>query len=263
MYKKESIFDKAMNRDQKEWLVGFKNLDKEQNVYVRMQKQMADENQDVFDTEYIGKYQSDFTGMTTGITGVWGTAQGLMTAAGVSGETQRLASMASYGMQGIGLIQKLAKSHILTDAYRAAAAAYAWMVELLPPPAGEIAGAAAAAITFAAISAYGVLGGDTSGIASSAGGDYQVGGTGPRFVHKDETILPVWAAESWRDIVSRGDTGNRPGENGGGLHIGAIHIDARGADKDIDWRHVVNREIIPVLDEALKRRGLQKIGGGR
>jgi hypothetical protein len=71
-------------------------------------------------------------------------------------------------------------------------------------------------VTFAAISAYALFGGDTKGIASSAGGDFQVGLTGPRNVHQGETILPVWAAESWRDIVSRENTGGRPGENGGG-----------------------------------------------
>jgi len=31
-----------------------------------------------------------------------------------------------------------------------------------------------------------------------------VGNTGLRLLHQDETVLPAWAAEGWRDIVKKG-----------------------------------------------------------
>ena len=66
-----------------------------------------------------------------------------------------------------------------------------------------------------------------------------------------------------RDYEAGMVAGGGGGGGGGGLSIGAIHIDARGASKDIDWGHVVKRQIIPEIDKHLGKRGLQKIGGGR
>jgi hypothetical protein len=212
--KEEQKFDKLFDKDLIDWNKKLKILTKTGDTYSDLQGEWAKDNEDAFNTEYLGQYQTDFTGMTTGITSAWGVAQGLMTAAGVSGETARLASMVSYGMQGISIIQKIATSTILTDAKRGAAAAFAWMVELIPPPGGEIAGAIAAAAVFAAISAYGVFGGDTSGIASSAGGDWQVKADGLRMVHFNETIIPAGPAQGLRNLIESGGAGGgRLGEN--------------------------------------------------
>ena len=41
------------------------------------------------------------------------------------------------------------------------------------------------------------------------------------------------------------------GGNRGGLSIGAIHIDARGADKNIDWKKVVRKQIAPELKRLM------------
>jgi hypothetical protein len=267
-YKQMSVFDKAFDKNLKDWNKEWKTLDKTGDAswkgfgtglktYSKGMDEIIDQNQEAFTTEYITSYQDSFAGMATGITGIWGTAQGIMTAAGVSGEAQRYGAMVTYGIQGISLIAKLAQSKVLIDAARAAAAGYSSAMEALPWPINVPIAIAWAALSFAGTMAAGA-------ISSSAGGDYQVAATGPRYVHQDETILPAWAANSWRNIVSREESGSMPGENeGGGLSIGAIHIDARGASKDIDWDHVLKRKIIPGIDKALGKRGLQKIGGGR
>jgi hypothetical protein len=225
---------------------------KDLNAYGRMQRELTDQNQELFKAEYLTEYEDSFAGMVGGMTSIWQVGQGLMTAAGVQGEAQRYGAMVTYGMQGITLITQLAKGKVLADAAQAAASGYASVMEVLPWPINVPIAAAWAALAFAGTMAAGA-------IKSSAGGDYQVGMTGPRIVHQDETILPAWAAQGWRDMVSQKSTSG----GSGGLSIGAIHIDARGASKDIDWNHVVKRQIIPQLDKHLGKRGYQKIGGGR
>jgi hypothetical protein len=224
---------------------------KDLNAYGQMQQELIDQNQELFKSEYLTDYENSFTGMTTNMTNVWGVAQGLMTAAGVSGEAQRYGAMVTYGMQGIALITKLAQGKVLADAAQAAASGYASVMEVLPWPINVPVAAAWAAIAFAGTMAAGA-------IKSSAGGDWRVNADGLRMVHLNETILPAGPAQGLRDLVENGKA-----SGGGGLRIGKIHIDARGADKNIDWRHVVDRQIIPELDRHLSRRGYQKIGGGR
>jgi hypothetical protein len=211
--KGESKFNKVFTKNLNNWNKQLKVLTKTGNTYSDLQDEWAKDNREAFNTEYLGQYQENFTGMTTGITEAWGVAQGLMTAAGITGETARLVSMVSYGMQGISIVQQIAKGTILADAYRGAAAAFAWMVELLPPPAGEIAGAVAAAAVFAAISAYGIFGGDTSGIATAHSGGIVAhqgmiitahNGLAPNEVIvkalRDEWILNPQAAASLRSL---------------------------------------------------------------
>lgn len=267
----EKLLDK-MYKGEKKDLGGIQKLQErfikddlaDLDAYGQMQEELIGKNEELFKADYLLDYQDSFTGMTTNMTGVWGVAQGLMTAAGVEGDTARLMSMGNFAMQGVGVVTKLAKGTILADASRGAAAAFAWMVELVPPPMGEILGAAAAAIAFGAISAYGMFGGETGGIASSAGGEWLVAATGPRITHQNETILPDWAAQGWRDIVSReasSGRGRSSGEGGGGgarvvysptYHIQAI--DARGV-KEILQKH--GRTMAKTINRELGRRGKQ------
>jgi hypothetical protein len=141
----------------------YKDLD----TYGQMQQDLIDNNQEMFKTDYITDYGSSFTDMTENITSVWSAAQGLMTAAGINGETQRYASIIGYGIKAVSAIMMIAKGSILADAYRGAAAAYAAMAGI--PIVGPALGAVAAAVTFAAISAFGLMGGVTSGIATGGG----------------------------------------------------------------------------------------------
>jgi hypothetical protein len=50
------------------------------------------------------------------------------------------------------------------------------------------------------------------------------------------------------------------GGGGGGAQIGTIHIDARGASKDIDWDHVVRTKIVPGINRALGLHGKAPLG---
>jgi hypothetical protein len=110
-----------------------------------------------------------------------------------------------------------------------------------------------------------VLGGIAKAI-PVIGGFFHSGG--PIYAHGGLNLksdeVPI-IAQTGERVLSRSQ--NRDYEagrsQGNGLRIGAIHIDARGAHKDIDWGHVVKRQIIPQLDKHLGKRGYQKIGGGR
>jgi len=257
----EKLMDK-MYKGQSKDLGGIQRLQerflkddlKDLNAYGQMQKKLTDQNQELFKAEYLTDYENSFTGMATGITSIWTLSQGIMTAAGVKGEAARYGTMVSYGMQGISLIADLVAKGTLMKAAEAGAAAYSSTWEALGFPLAIVAAPLMAAVAFAGTMAAGA-------IKSSAGGDWSVAATGPRVVHQEETVLPAWAAQGWRDIVSRESSGGKG--SGGGLSIGKIHIDARGASKDIDWNHVADRIIIPKIDKALGRRGYQKIGGGR
>lgn len=235
-YHQMQVFDKAYDKNLKDWNKEWKTIDKTGDAswkgfgmglktYSKDMDGIIDQNQEAFKSEYLTDYQNSFTGMATNITGIWGTAQGLMTAAGASGEAQRYATMVSYGMQGVQLLYNIVAKGTLAKAWSAGASAYASTWEYLGFPLAVVVAPLMAAIAFAgtlaAGSGGGGGGGSTSNISdsigsfgSSAGGDYQVSATGPRIVHQEETILPAWAAQSWRDIVSQESTGRRrPGEN--------------------------------------------------
>jgi hypothetical protein len=100
----------------------------------------------------------------------------------------QVAVLAMNAAASMGLISQ--------EAAVAGAKAYAAYAHI--PWIGLALGAAAAAAVMGVIFALG------SNITSSAGGDFQVAQTGLRQVHKDETILPAWAARGWRDMVSNG-----------------------------------------------------------
>jgi len=167
IFREERKETKTLEKENKKL---YKRLFGEEDAYQQMIQERIDLNQESFQADYLTDYENSFTGMAENITSVWGLAQGIMTAAGVSGEVARYGAMVQYGMQGISLIMQLAKAQILIDAYRGAASAYAWVMKIVPPPANFPLAVAAAALTFAAISAYGAFGGVTSGIGGGSGG---------------------------------------------------------------------------------------------
>lgn len=253
----DKLYDQMMKGQTKDWKMTDKLSDnfwkdnkKNATTYSKMQDEMADQNQDLFKAEYLTSYQDSFTGMATGITGVWGLAQGIMTAAGVSGEAQRYATMAQYGIQGISLITQLAKGKVLVDAAKAAAAGYASVMEVLPWPINLPIAVAWGALAFAGTMAAGA-------IKSSAGGDYQVATTGPRYVHQDETILPSWAADSWRNIVNREASGSA--SSGGSnqlVNVGGITIHINNPSKDFDADKLA-RKLVPALQKQIVNNRLR------
>lgn len=167
---------------------------------------------------------SAFTEGAMSMVSTWQTAQEAMTAASLAGDAARVTSTASGATQGLSIMGALAKGNILMEAGRSGAAAFTSVMEALPFPINMVLAPLAAAAAFAATMAFGsgIMGGGgkesvseslrSGSFQSSAGGDFRVAETGLRMIHKEETILPPWAADSWREIVSQGGKG--PGENG-------------------------------------------------
>lgn len=85
-------------------------------------------------------------------------------------------------------------AQILNDAYKAAAGAYSAIVGI--PYVGPILAPIAAGVAFTAVSAFDVM-------TSAAGGQWQVMRDGQiTELHKDEMVLPAWAASPLRNMVS-------------------------------------------------------------
>lgn len=173
MYKKERTFDRAFDADLKGWIAGTKNLEKASNGYSDSMGEIIKQNQDAFKTQYLTDYEGNFQGMATNITGIWGTAQGLMTAAGVSGEAQRYGAMVSYGMQGVELLYNIVAKGTLAKAWSAGASAYASVWEFLGFPLAVPLAPIMAAVAFAGTLAAG------SGMWGGGGGGGGYEGTGP------------------------------------------------------------------------------------
>lgn len=255
----------------KEQLIGTETQYKD--IYKQYSQEIIAANQERFNQEYISmdEYQTGFSNMATNVTSIWGLAQGLMTMAGVEGEAARYGTMVAYGMQGISLLMQIAKARILVDAYQGAASAYKWVMEMVPWPINMALAPAAAAITFAAIAAYGAMGGVTSGF--GGGGSSGTGAfAGAQAYHSGGLIrahggwpglasdeVPI-VAQTGERILSRGQ--NRDYEAGvaaGGGGVTTIHyapvvhaIDSRGVDKVLE-KH--GRAMMKGINEKLKLRG--------
>ena len=94
--------------------------------------------------------------------------------------------------------------------------------------ANATASAAANPLTFMAAPAFGAaMMAEVMAISipSSEGGMWRVPQTTGAILHKDETVLPAWAADSWRNMVQGG---NGPTDNAGSHHTWNVHaMDAR------------------------------------
>ena len=264
MYKSETLFDRALDRDQKGWLLGFKNLDKEQNVYTRMQDKMADGNKEVFNTTYMKGYETDFSTMTTGITSIWGVAQGAMTAAGASGEAQRYSTMASYGVQAITLLYNIVAKGILAKAWSAGAAAYASTWEFLGFPWAVVLAPIMAAVAFAGT----IAAGSSGGSGGSGGSRFHSGGViyaHSGYLADDERHIIVQTGER---ILSRSqnrdyEAGMKAGGgNGGGINIVVNHSPSYNyRATEADYKRDA-RMMVKAINQEIGTRG-QKLGDGR
>lgn len=176
--KGESKFDRVFTSDLNDWNNKLKVLTKTGDTYNDLQGEWAKDNQDAFNTEYLGQYQTDFTGMTAGITNAWGMAQGLMTAAGASGEAQRYATMAQYGIQGVSLLYNIVAKGTLMKAWAAGASAYSSTWEFLGFPL-----AVAVAPIMAAVAFAGTLMAGSGGGGGGGGGGGDLGASGIATAH--------------------------------------------------------------------------------
>lgn len=137
-------------------------------------------------------------------------------------EAARVASSqgASAILQALGLQDLLAArvtstTEVITDigAQAAAAGAGAYAATAAIPFVGPALAPAAAAEAYSATMAF-------ESMASAAGGYYQVPGDQVANIHKDEMVLPSWAAKGVRSIIETGQGGSSSG-SGGGTGTGA------------------------------------------
>lgn len=132
----------------------------------------------------------------TGIKTISETAQTGATIAGVAARTS--AEEAGH-LESIAMGVWAGLKRIGNMAVEAAAGAYNAMVGI--PYVGPIIAPIAAAVSFAAVMAFG-------GLMSSAGGDWQVGDDRLNMVHKNETILPASIAAPLRDMIAKNSSGS-------------------------------------------------------
>jgi hypothetical protein len=132
-------------------------------------------------------------------------------------EAARIASTesASTILQALGLQDLLAAkttstTEVVSDigAQAAAAAAGAYAATAAIPFVGPELAPAAAAEAYASVMAF-------EGMASAAGGFYQVPGDMVANIHKDEMVLPSWAAKGVRSIIDTGQGSSSAGAGGG------------------------------------------------
>lgn len=132
------------------------------------------------------------------------------TAATEAGAAIRATAVASGAGAGLAAEAAAGQTSATNSAYRAAAAVYADVAEI--PYVGWIMAPPAAAAAFVAVEAF------SSGIASAAGGYYQVPDDMFANIHKNEMVLPAWAAQGVRNMISAPAQGAASG-GGGGVNV--------------------------------------------
>ncbi len=137
----------------------------------------------------------------------WVIGEATKTGATAAGEASRTAI--ETAAQAEGFAGKIAKLALEIDADAAAAAAGAYKALAGIPIIGPVLGAAAAAVVFTAVSAYGAM------LPSAAGG-WEVPQDTLAYVHKNEMILPADISGGLRGMVAAGAGARAAG--GGDVH---------------------------------------------
>lgn len=133
--------------------------------------------------------------------------EGQKTAATAAGVAARTAATTAGAAEGQAASAAAGSASILNDAYKAAAGAYAAVVEI--PIVGPVLAPIAAGTAFAAVAAFDVL--------SAAGGQWNVGADGDLYeLHKDEMVMPGYLARPMRTAISAMANGSGPAAAGGG-----------------------------------------------
>jgi hypothetical protein len=126
------------------------------------------------------------------------------TAATTAGNAARMSSTVAAGATSAVAEKAAAGESVTTSAYRAAAAVYADVAEI--PYVGWLLAPPAAAVAFTAVEAF---------MPSAAGGYFNVPNDGPVNIHKGEMVLPAWAAQGVRSMITS-PNGVSGGASGGG-----------------------------------------------
>jgi phage-related minor tail protein len=160
---------------------------------------------------WVSKFSSMVTDFVTGQTkqtAVAVSGQATQTAAVTAGVTARNAAQQSGAAQSLLLNFQATEKTVLNNAVAAASAAYQAMAGI--PVIGPGLGAAAAALAFTAVEAYGNL-------ASAAGGYDIPAGVNPLTqLHENEMVLPASIASPLRRSIANGSMSGDGGGGGGG-----------------------------------------------
>lgn len=152
---------------------------------------------------------NDFIRNILHMTEKWIIGELTKTAATDAGNAARLASDEAAQVAGSSAHAAMSLKQIINDAAKAAAGAYSAVVEI--PIIGPILAPPAAAVAFAAVSAFEGL------VGSFEIGAWNVPYAMPAIVHQGETILPKPFAEDFRAAVSSRESGS--GDGGQVTHV--------------------------------------------
>jgi hypothetical protein len=174
---------------------------------------------------WVSKFSSMVTDFVTGQTkqtAVAVSGQATQTAAVTAGVTARNAAQQSGAAQSLLLNFQATEKTVLNNAVAAASAAYQAMAGI--PVIGPGLGAAAAALAFTAVEAYGNL--------ASASGGYDIGNENPLTqLHAREMVLPASIAQPLRDSIANGSMSGGGDDwgmsRGGGASLSDIHRELR------------------------------------
>jgi hypothetical protein len=179
----------------------------------------------------------------------WAASEIMKTAATVAGNAARTTATAAAATAGLAAEGAAAKSSVGSAASRAAANVYADVAEI--PYVGWLLAPPAAAAAFVAVEAFG------GGIASAAGGLYQVPNDMFANIHKDEMVLPAWAASGVRNMIGGGGGGG-----GGGNTVNVNSTLNNTAMNDTQFKSMLMKHADVIVQGVSKQlrnfQGLQR-----
>ena len=209
------IANQGAQQTQAAWDSAFKSLDGTLNSSIMSMVRGSETLQQAM-VKTADSMLSSMINATLQMAEKWLEGELMKTAATLTGTATRTAATAAAATVGMGAEAAAGKQTITNDAYQAAASTYASVSDI--PVVGYVLAPAAAAAAFTAVEAFG------SGIASAAGGYLQVPQDMLANIHKDEMVLPSWAAQGVRNMIgapgsSGASGGSGPQSSGGGASM--------------------------------------------
>ena len=200
----QEIANKGAEQTQQEWEQAFRQIDSSINSSIMGMIKGTTTLQQAF-TKVADQMVSSMITAILQMGERWIANELLKTAATEAGNAARAASDAAGAAGGLAAEAAAGKTSVTNSAYRAAAAVYADVAEI--PYVGWIMAPPAAAAAFVAVEAF---------MPSAAGGWYQVPSDTMANIHKDEMVLPSWAAQGVRSMIGApGGSGSGSGSVGG------------------------------------------------
>ena len=175
------------------------------------------------------------------------------TAAVTAGTTARTAAVVSGAAAGVAAEKVSNAATVSGDAAKAAAGAYASVVQI--PIIGPLLAPPAAAVAYAAVSAFG---------GGFAQGSWELPSTGLILAHENEMIVPAAQTPWAQDVLA--SAMNKGGESGGGdRHVHAhFNVQAMDAGGVRSWMTGNSKHIMGALNDMVRRGdhlGMRKLTG--